>query len=211
MQSIEESPEPKKIKVEHPLTTSDYYTVFFVAAPLLGGLTGFFGWTGTVTVTEFLLEVSVASLGTAFLVWVIIDPIAGFVEVLPPTGRKHRSERLAQARAERERKQKERERLLAEVLEREELNLRNRQELLAPLAERLAELLKANINDFEHAELEAAGMGIKAWQIGGLSCMRQLREMTINIYRKRCADLPINDYLSAWWDGIGSWRNPSPV
>ena len=200
----------QKIEIEHPLTTSDYYILFFVSAPLLGGLTGFFGGIGaSAIVFEFLLEISLASLGTAFLVWVVLDPIVGFIEVLTPKGRKHRFERLAQARIEREQKQKAREQLLAEVIQKDEQSLRRQQELLTPLAERLAELLNTKTNDFEYAEAEATDMGVKAWQIGGLSCMRQLREMTINIYSKKCTDLPINDYLSSWWDGIGSWRNPS--
>jgi hypothetical protein len=199
----------QRIEVEHPLTTSDYYMFFYVAAPLLGGITGCFSGIGETKASEFLLEISLASLGTAFLVWVIIDPIVDCIEVFSPAGLKHRAERLAQARAEKERRQKDRERLLAEVLEREELNLRYQQELLAPLAERLAELLTVEAKDFERAEEEAAQMGLKAWQIGGANCMRQLRDMAITIYRKRCTDPPINDYLSAWWDGIGNWRNPS--
>lgn len=199
----------QRIEAEHPLTTSDYYMFFYVAAPLLGGITGCFGGIGETRAIEFLLEISIASLGTAFLVWVIVDPIAGFVEVLLPAGRKHKTERLARTRAERERKQKDRERLLAEVVQREELNTRYWQELLTPPAERLAELLTVEAKDFESAEEEAVQMGVKAWQIGGLNCMKQLRDMAITIYTKRHTDLPINDYLSSWWGGIGNWRNPS--
>jgi hypothetical protein len=199
----------QRIELEHPLTTSDYYMFFYVAAPLLGGLTGCFGGIGETKTSEFLLEIAVASLGTAFLVWVIVDPIVGVVEVFTPAGLKHRAERLAQAKAERERKEQYRQLLLADVIQREELTLHSRQEQLAPLAERLAELLNTEAKDFERAEEEAAQMGLKAWQIGGLSCMKQLRDMTIAVYTKKCTGLPINDYLAAWWDGIGNWRNPS--
>jgi hypothetical protein len=199
----------QRIVVEHPLTTSEYYMFFYVSAPLLGTLTGCFGGISTTIVSEFLSEVSVASLGAAFLVWVIIDPVAGFIEVLTPTSLKHRSERIAQARADKEKKQKDRERLLAEVIHNEEFNLHNQQELLNPLAERLAELLSTDSKNFEQAEEEAVEMGVKAWQMGGLNCMRQLREKAIAIYRKRHTDSPINDYFSVWWDGIGNWRNPS--
>ena len=199
----------QRIEVEHPLTTSNYYTFFYIAAPLLGGITGCFSGIGANKASEFLLEISIASLGAAFLVWVIIDPLVGFAEVFSPARLKHRAERLAQTRAERERKQQDRQRLLAEVIERDKLNLRRRQELLSPLAERLAELLTIEAKDVERAEEEAAQMGLKAWQLGGASCMRQLQEMAIAIYKKRCTNLPINDYLSAWWGGIGNWQNPS--
>lgn len=199
----------QRIEVEHPLTTSDYYIFFYVAAPFLGGSTACFGGIGETTISEFLLEISIASLGTAFLVWVILDPAAGCIEVLLPAGRRHRTERLTQAKAERERRQQDRQRLLAEVLQRDELNLRNRQELLAPLAEKLAELLMVQSEDFGSAEERAAEIGVKAWQIGGLSCMKQLRDTTMTTYRKIHTDQPVNDYIAAWWDGIGNWRKQS--
>ncbi len=199
----------QKIEVEHPLTTSDYYAFFYIAAPFLGGIAGCTGGINTTT-SEFLLEISIASLGTAFLVWVIIDPIAGCIEILTPAGLKHRAKRLAQARAEKEKRQQERERLLVEVLAKEKSNLRYQQEMLAPLAEKLAELLMVKAKDFESAGKKAAVMGVKAWQIGGLSCMQQLRDMTMEICRKKYKDSMVVDYVSTWWDGIGNWRNPSP-
>jgi hypothetical protein len=199
----------QRIEVEHPLTTSDYYAFFLVIAPFLGALTACFGWTGIPKVSEFLLEISIASLGTSFLAWIIVDPIIGCVEVLSPSGLKHRSARLAEAAAEKQKKQKDREQLLAEVIQEEERNLRHQQELLAPLAERLAELLEVDSEGFECAEEEAVGMGLRAWQIGGLSCMRLLRDMAIAVYRTRFTLSPVNDYISGWWDGIGNWRKPS--
>jgi hypothetical protein len=195
-----------KIEIEHPLTTSSYYIIFYVAAPLLGGLTGFFSGIGEPLIPEFFLDICIASLGAAFLVWVIVDSLAGFVEVLTPQGLKHRSIRLAKAKEERERKQKERQFLLNEVIAKEEQDLQSRQQLLAPMAERLAELLITGAKDFELAQQEAVEMGVRAWQIGGLSCMRQLKDMTIAIYTKKYAACPFNDYISGWWDGIGNWR-----
>jgi hypothetical protein len=198
----------QKIEIEHPLTTSNYYEFFYISAPFLGGIAGCFSGIDT-TISEFLLEISIASLGTAFLVWVAIDPIAGCIEILTPAGLRHRSERLAQARAEREKRQRERELLLAGVLKKEESNLRNQKEKLAPLAEKLTELLTVKAKGFEGAKEKAALMGLKAWQIGGLSGMQQLRDMTMEICSKKYKDSTIVDYISTWWDGIGNWRNPS--
>ena len=138
----------QKIEIEHPLTTSEYYIIFYVTAPMLGGLTALFSGIDGATAPEFLLDICFASLASAFLVWVIVDPLAGFVEVLTPQGLKHRSIRLTQAKEERERKQKERELLLNEVIKKEEQDLQSRQQLLAPMAERLAELLTAGAQDF---------------------------------------------------------------
>ena len=201
----------KQEVVEHPLTSTNYYMFLYGVSPFLGALAGCIGMIGVNNrVTQYLLGIALGTLGTTFLVWVIVDPVTGLVEtLLLPASRKHRAERLAQAKAQREEKQKERERLLAEVLAKEQLAQCNWQQVLKPYAEKLAELLTARGVDFREAEREAVDMGINAWQTGGLSCMKQLRDMAIEVCRKKCQDSMIADYVSSWWDGIGSWRNPS--
>jgi len=198
----------QKIEAEHPLTNTNYYTVFYITTPFLGGLAGCLGMIGVSVIKQFLLGVALGTLGATFLAWVIVDPVTGLLEMLlPAASRKHRAERLAQAKAEREKRQKDRERLLAEVLAKEESERRGWQEALKPHAEKLAELLTTNRIDFKQAEREAADIGVKAWQIGGLSCMRQLRDMAMDLCKKKYQDSMIVDYVSSWWDGIGSWRN----
>ncbi len=200
----------QKIEAEHPLTSTNYYMVFYAATPFLGGLAGCLGMIGVSIIKEFLLGIALGTLGTTFLSWVIVDPVTGLLEMLlPPSSRKHRAERLAQAKAERIKRQKDRELLLAEVLAKEESDRHGLQEVLKPEAEKLAELLTTNRTDFKQAEREAAGIGVKAWQMGGLSCMRQLRDMAIDLYKKKHQDSMTIDYISTWWDGIGSWRTPS--
>ena len=198
----------QKIEVEHPLTSTDYYTVFYIGIPFLGGLAGCLGMIGISAIKQFLLGVALGTLVATFLVWVIVDPVTGLLEMLvPAASRKHRAERLAQAKAEREKRQKDRERLLAEVLAKEESKRRGWQEVLKPQAEKLAELVTSNRSDFKQAEREVVDIGVKAWQIGGLSCMRQLRDMAMDLCKKKYQDSMIVDYISTWWDGIGSWRN----
>jgi len=199
------------IEIEHQLTSTDYYTVLYITTPFLGGLAGCLGMIGGVSaIKQFLLGVALGTLGATFLAWVIVDPVTGLLEMLlPAASRKHRAERLAQAKAEREKKQKDRERLLAEVLAREKSDRRGWQEALKPQAEKLAELLTTNRANFRQAEREAADIGVKAWQMGGLSCMRHLREMAMDLCKKKYQDSMIVDYVSSWWDGIGSWRTPS--
>ncbi len=199
----------KKIELEHPLTSTNYYIVFYLVAPFLGGLAGCLGMIGENRISQFLLGVAVGTLGATFLVWVIVDPVMGLLEMLLPTSRKHHVERLAQAKAQREKRQKECGRLLAEVLAKEESDWCRWQEALKPQAEKLAGLLTTNRINFKQAEREAVDIGVKAWQTGGLSCMRQLRDMAIAICKKKYEDSMIIDYISTWWDGIGTWRNPS--
>jgi len=200
----------QKIKVEHTLTSTNYYMMLYVIAPFIGGLAGWIGMAGVNRISQFLLVIALGTLGTTFLVWVIVDPVTGLLEMLLPASRKHRAKRLAQAKAQREKKQKDRESLLAEVLAKEDLSRRHWQQVLKPQAEKLAGLLLTDRIESEQAECEAVDIGASAWQIGGLSCMRALRDMAITICRERNHDKnDIVDYISIWWDGVGSWRSPS--
>ena len=63
--------------------------------------------------------------------------------------------------------------------------------------------------DFKQAQREAVGIGARAWQIGGLSCMRELRDMALAVCKDKYNNREIVDYIAFWWDGIGNWRNPS--
>ena len=197
------------IEAEHPLTSTNYYRVFYVTTPFLGGLAGCVGMIGEDRVSQFVAGIALGTFGATFLVWVIVDPVTGLLEMLLlPSSRRHRVRRLEKAKAERKRKQKDRERLLAEILAKEELDRRRWQEALRPQAERLAELLTDGA-DFKQAEHEAVDIGLKAWQMGGLSCMQQLRDMAVAISKENGQNEEIVDYIPIWWDGIGSWRHPS--
>jgi len=198
------------IEAEHPLTSTNYYIVFYIISPILGGLAGCVGMIGASAIKQFLLGIALGTLVTTFLVWVIVDPVTALLEMLlPAASRKHRAERLAQAKAEREKRQKDREHLIAEVLANEELERCRWRETLKPQAEILAGLLTTNSTNFVQAEREAADIGVKAWQTGGLVCMQQLRDMAIDICRQKNGNNAVVDYISFWWDGIGNWRIPS--
>jgi len=198
------------VQAEHPLTSTTYYMVFYVTTPFLGALAGCLGYLGIATGIQFLLGVALGTFVATFLVWVIVDPVAGVLEVmLLPASRRSRAERLALAKAQREKQQRDRERLLEEILEKEESQKRHWREVLKGEAEKLAGLLTVDVTDFKQAEREAVDIGANAWQIGGLGCMQQLHEMAIDICRQRNKNKDVVDYIGLWWDGIGSWRNPS--
>ncbi|MEJ2703704.1 MAG: hypothetical protein P8Z79_14805 [Sedimentisphaerales bacterium] len=195
------------VEHEHPLTSTTYYAAFYILTPFLGGLAGCLGGTiGTYSISQFLLGIALGTLGVTFLVWVILDPLIGLLELLLPQSRKHRAARLAQLRAERERKQRDRELLLKQVLEREEMDRRHWRELLEPEAQRLARLLANDGADLQQAEREAVGIGVRAWQTGGLTCMKELRDTAISLVRQNISEQAVVDYVSFWWDGIGNWR-----
>jgi len=199
----------QNVKVEHPLTNTKQYAFFYVTTPFLGVLAGCLGMIGVETFGRFLLGITLGTLGTTFLVWVIIDPVIGLLEMLLPASRKHRVRRTTQAKAEKEGIQRDNQLLLTEVTAMEESNQHRWQEQLKLQAEQLAELLAADEFDFEQAERRAVGIGARAWHIGGLGCMRELRDMAIEICTEKYNNKDIVDYISFWWDGIGSWRSPS--
>jgi len=198
------------IEIEHPLTSTNYYLAFYAAAPLLGGLAGCLATIGENKATQFLVGVALGTFATTALVWVVVDPLISAIEplVMPPS-RKHRAERLAQTKAEHKRKQQERQRLLADILEKQERDQHYWQQFLRPQAEKLAELLAADVDEFRKAECQAVDIGLSAWQLGGIACMRQLRDMAVEISRQKNQKAPVTDYISFWWDGIGTWRSPS--
>lgn len=196
----------QKVLVEHPLTSTTYYAVFYVLTPFLGGAAGCLGMIGAQRVGHFVLGVALDTLGVTFVVWVILDPVIGLLELLLPSSRKHRIIRLAEARAERETKQKERERLLAQVLAEEDSQRDRWREQFKPQAQRLAGLLEEGAANPQQAEREAVGIGVMAWQAGGLSCMEEVRDTAIAICTRNGKDKAVVDYLSFWWDGIGNWR-----
>jgi len=174
---------------------------------LLGGLAGCAGSIGVCKMSGILLGTALGTLVTTFLMWIVVDPAIAVIERLLPASRKHRLERLSKAKALRQKQQKEREHLLAEVLSQSQQEQSRQQEALKPHAEKLAELLMTNQEDFERAERKAVEIGANAWQIGGLSCMQQLRDMAITICEQKEQNSNTVDFIPVWWDGIGSWRN----
>jgi hypothetical protein len=200
----------QKVQIEHPLTSTNYYRIFYVITPLLGGLAGCIGMVGISTLGQFTSGVSLGTLGMTFLVWVIVDPLIGLLEpVLLPLSRKHRVERVARAKALRQRKKENRENLLQEILVKEELQQQHWREMLTPIAEKLASMLTSDEIAFKQMECEVVGIGVDAWQIGGLSCMKELRNMVIDLVEEH--NKSSIDYIGLWWDGIGSWRQPTLV
>jgi hypothetical protein len=196
----------QQIEVEHPLTSTAQYKVFYIATPFLGGLAGLAGLIGTTRTSQLPLGVALGTLAATFLVWVILDPAVGLLETLFPASRKHRQQRIARARALRREEQERRERLLADVLSREQEQRRQWQRILRPHAQTLAGLLVGEGADFTDAERTAADIGVIAWQTGGQGCMQQLRDMALEICRQRGEAARSVDYTSTWWDGIGTWR-----
>lgn len=197
----------QKIEIEHPLTSSEHYRFFYDISPFLGAVAGALGAIGVRKVSHFMLVTAAGSLWVTFLVWVIIDPVAGLVEMLLPLSRKHHRERLAKTKETNEQQRLAQQRLLAQ-LELQDIQQREHwNHVLRHDAEELASLIAEDNIASEQKETSAIEIGAKAWQKGGVNCMRQLHSMAMELCGQRCPDNHIVDYISIWWDGIGSWRH----
>jgi hypothetical protein len=200
---------------EHPLTSTLPYMVFYVLAPLLGGAVGLVVMFGETKLEAIFSGIALATMTTTFLTWVVVDCIAGSLEMLTPEARKHRSMRLTEMKLKKEQHEAHRKQILAGVDEQARKGNQLWQESLSSQARRLAELLDCDCSSFSLARQEAIKLGVAAWRTGGLNCMKQLRDMAIKSYRQKYKDgsaMPAAedkpaDYISVWWDGLGSWRN----
>jgi hypothetical protein len=196
---------------EHPLTSSAYYMAFYVSTPFLGAIAGLLSMIGETGVNFPLGRLAMGTIIATFLTWIGVDPITGLLELLAPQPRRHRAERLEQARIQKQLEQENRKKMLARLSEQECENERMWKEAFTPQAERLARLLASDCNEFSKAEQEALNIGVEAWAKGGLICMRYLRNMAADIFRQQYGERQFVDYISVWWDGIGRWRNPSQI
>jgi len=198
--------------IEHPLTTSNYYLVLYIGAPLLGAFSGLLhAALYKQTISEFLLSVALATFAATFVAWVIIDPILASVETFTPKGLAHRQKRLKKQRDERREKQKNRDALLDLLIQKEKENEALWSQTLSCYVPELSNLLNTNQSEFNEAEKRAAEIAIEAWRLGGLSCMQFLHRKTLMAYKDSHPNRPFSDYILNWWDGIGPWRNPSAV
>jgi len=199
----------QKIEIEHPLTSSAYYTMFYNLTPLLGSIVGSLTVIGVHGISEILYGIALGTLATTFMVWIVSDPLTASLEKLFPASREHRRERFLQAKILRQQKQQEREELIDRVIAQEKEEKHRWGLFLLPYSEKLAELLSARQINCQQAEKEAVDVGVTAWKMGGLHCMKQLYTMTLEQSKQGFQNSIRIEHLSNWWDGIGTWRSSS--
>jgi hypothetical protein len=201
------SPEVK----EHPLTSSSHYMLLYVSSPYIGLAAGIIAMAGVGSVNRFLLGISLGTFGATFAGWVVVDPLVGLIESVLPASRRYRAVRLEELRVEKEKIEAARGLVLEQVLKAEDINRKAWEDELSVHAEKLASLVVCD-NKRADAEAVAASIGVKAWQMGGLTCMKFLHKMAMEASGKHTGkDNDEVDTISLWWDGIGRWENSSIV
>jgi hypothetical protein len=195
---------------EHPLTSSEYYMVLYIGAPLLGAFAGLLhARLYEQSTNDFLLSVALGTFYVTLGSWVILDPIIASLETFTPQGRVHRAKRLELQKAERQEKQRNRDALLELLIQKERENEANWTQTLTPYVPELCNLLNTTQSGWQEAEQRAAEIAVEAWRLGGLSCMQYLHQKALAAYQKEHPNHQVSDYLMNWWDGIGAWRNPN--
>lgn len=196
-------------EIEHPLTRSSYYMIFYDICPFLGSLGGIMGMIGTGDFKEYFTGIAYATVAATFLVWIILDPAIGFLETMTPASRRHRQLRHTQERKAKQQKQLERDKILKEVQAEEKKRKLEWKNLLRPQALKLAHLATSSETKRDEAEGMAIDIGVSAWRSGGIPCMELLHQMA---QEQRGSEKKGNgseevDYISQWWDGIGQWHH----
>lgn len=199
----------QKIEIEHVITTSDYYALFYDICPFLGGLAGLFAAVGSENVVDYLIVTASGTLLMTFLVWIVVDPAAGIIEMTLPSSVRHRKKRIAQTGLAKERAIHARQSLLNEAFAEEKLQRQQWTEALKPYAHKLGKLIENGCED-EFVRNEVVEIGVIAWQMGGVGCMRLLYEMVRKSQKQVSESQYYVDCISLWWNGIGNWRPARP-
>lgn len=197
----------QNVKDEHPMTTSLPYLLFYNVSSLYGILIAWLTSLTNYTTADYLLRMSIGAVAVTFLVWIIIDPTAGFLEMLLPSSRIRRRARIAQAQENRKKEYETKQNILKEIHVKGQNDRLMWQQILEADAEELSQLISHERIDDKSTETRVVEIGVKAFRIGGTECMRHLYFMTKQICERRPGVVRNLDFISIWWDGIGSWRS----
>jgi len=195
----------RKNEREHPVTRTGGYVFLYNASSFVGALAGGLAATGAANPLHYPLFVAAGSFLVNVLVWVILGPLVSAAETLLPSSRRHRAARLACARTMRRESHLAKERALAEVEATELKKLQRWSEALRPCARELASMAITGPTALEENRGRIIDIGIEAWQLGGVGCMRHLHAMAVDASKEEPRDTKSIEFIAPCWDGIGTW------
>lgn len=195
--------------VEHPLSTSVYYTFLYDLTPFIGSLTGLCAVGTGISWINIVNIMTQGALGMTFLVWIFIDPVLGLIEMTLPQSAAYREKRLAEIRLQKK-LQKEKNETLLTTLIKEEQELHSQWNMLfSPYAREIAAILSSSPND-SSTQARIIELGALAWKTGKLLCMQFFHKLILTEI-KNCSTCSNVDYITLYWDGIGNWRKPNEI
>jgi hypothetical protein len=81
----------RRTRAEHPVTGTGYYMFPYVSTPLLASLCAATEIDDTSRTNGHLIYIATMTLKATFLAWIVIDPLAGFIEMRLSASRSHRA------------------------------------------------------------------------------------------------------------------------
>ena len=195
----------KQALKEHPLTSSHAYMAFYVGTPLFGMAAGLLGTYGVGFNDEYFTGIAMGTLGATTVVWLFLDPLAGLLEMQLPTSKQVRALRVVEEKKESERVKHERKLILENAIATKKCNKTLWEGLFRGEVE-VVNSMFAQGEEVGNIEEKVVELGMKAWQSGGLPCMKEIYNLLITMCTEGKHYL---DFVPQWWDGIGSWRCPN--
>lgn len=190
---------------EHPLSRTKSYMIFYDISPLLGGLAGLFATVGTTNLNQSISIITIGTFVVTFVVWIIIDPAIGLVEIFLPKSIRSRRERVQRRKQFKIEQQQGHRELLIQLVEKQQEQKKQWQLSLASQAGELAAILSDFDGSDRGRKTKIIDIGFEAWQRGGENCMNELYEMALNSISRKPQTATAN-YLAIIWDGIGTWK-----
>ena len=196
--------------VEHPLTTSSYYILLYESAPFLGIFVGL----SAVSFNQPLLsQFTIVVQGTLIMtivMWIIADPLIGLIEAAFPQSVAHRKQRLVKIQAKKRKQILESQKLLREISQQEAQTESKWTFLFRPYAAEIVDLLYHSSVSLEFNQRRITELGALAWREGGILCMKFFHKIILDEIKSRTGCCSI-DFVTLYWDGIGTWRKPSEI
>lgn len=200
----------RRTSVEFPLTGSYPYRTYYLVTPVLGGFMSGIDYLLAEGLVEGLRGLALGTVITAFVVWVVTDPIIGIIESLLPASRRRRSQRRALQVAAREERTRRNRDLLSRLREDKQARLSALEPVLARHRDRLVRILEDSRWDADAGIEAGATIGFELWRLDGIDCMKEMYSSIVQSCGRSADGYPAS-HLEYWWDGIGEWRQESTM
>lgn len=196
--------------IEHPLTTSPYYVLLYDLAPFLGSIAGLFAISFSQPILFMFSTAAQGTLVMTFVMWILLDSLAGLIESSFPQSIRHRKNRVAEMQEKKRLQALERQKLLEQIDLQEKQSRSELTLLFQPYAVEVADLLCGLSGNAQTVQKRIIELGALAWHQGGLLAMQFFYTLIFEEVKERITH-PSVDFVTLYWDGIGNWRRPDDL
>lgn len=196
--------------IEHPLTTSPYYVLLYDLTPFLGSIAGLYAASFSQSVLFIFSTAAQGTLVMTFVMWILLDSLAGLIESSFPQSIEHRKNRVAEMHERKRLQALERQKLFEQIDLQEKQSRSGWTLLFQPYAVEVADLLCGRSGNVQSVQKRIIELGALAWRQGGLLAMQFFYTIIREEVKERINRPPV-DFVTLYWDGIGNWRRPEDL